>query len=91
MVNNDVRELVVKLLVQWRDQVGFYPRGATGPISKAEEKFLKHITDLVMESHDKVLISENKVLSIQSKLMKLEYNLKVRTQQLEKVMFQLNR
>lgn len=90
-VNNDVRELVVKLLVQWRDQVGFYPRGASGPISKAEEKFLKHITDLVMESYEKVSISEEKIQLFQSKFLQIENNLKIRTQQLETVMIQLQR
>lgn len=50
---DDVKQLIVTLLVQWRDQVGFYPRAASGPISKAEQKFLNRVTKLVLEAHDR--------------------------------------
>lgn len=63
--HKSVEDLVVKLLVQWREQVGFYPRGASGPISKAEEKFLNQITSLVLEAHQ---VSKNATIeSIRSR------------------------
>lgn len=48
-----VEGLVVGLLVQWREQVGFYPRGATGPISQAETRFMQRVSDLVLAAHER--------------------------------------
>lgn len=50
---NSVKGLIISLLVQWREQAGFYPRGATGPITKAEQRFLQRISDLVLSSHER--------------------------------------
>jgi hypothetical protein len=48
-----VEGLIVGLLIQWREQVGFYPRGATGPISQAETKFMQRVSDLVLAAHER--------------------------------------
>jgi hypothetical protein len=85
----NVRDLVVTLLVQWRDQVGFYPRGATSAITKAEEKFLQNITEFVMESHQRATAAEGQTRSIRSQLNQLEQNHRVKLTQLERAMMQL--
>jgi hypothetical protein len=87
----NVRDLVVTLLVQWRDQMGFYPRGATSAITKAEEKFLQNITDFVMESHQRATSAEHQTRSIQSKLNQLEQTHRLKLGQLERAMIQLYR
>lgn len=50
---SSVKSLIISLLVQWREQAGFYPRGATGPITKSEQRFLQRISDLVLASHER--------------------------------------
>lgn len=85
----DVRALVVSLLVQWRDQVGFYPRAAKAQISKAEEKFLQNVTDLVMESHQRATKSEHRLRTLQFSNYQLERQKKVQTIHLQRVMMAL--
>lgn len=50
---SSVKSLVVSLLVQWREQVGFYPRGANGPITKSEQRFLQRVSDLVLAANER--------------------------------------
>lgn len=50
-----VRDMVTVLLEQWREHVGFYPKGSSGlgAASKPEQKFLQRICDLVTSAHEK--------------------------------------
>lgn len=85
----NVRDLIVTLVVQWRDQVGFYPRGATSAISKAEEKFLQNVTDLVMESHRRATTIEDQMREDQRKINHLERINSIKSDQLERCTRQL--
>lgn len=86
---DDVRALVISLLVQWRDQVGFYPRAAKPQISKAEEKFLQHITDLVMESHHRVTAAERRAQALHFQSAQLTSRNKMLDSQIQRLRIEL--
>jgi hypothetical protein len=87
----NVRDLIVTLVVQWREQIGFYPRGATSAISKAEEKFLQNVTDLVMESHRRATVVEDQIRAARHTISLLERDNSMKSDQLERVTRQLLR
>lgn len=86
-----VRDLVITLLVQWRDQVGFYPRGASGPVTKAEQKFLQRITDFVMEAHERCLKAEKSIVSSEFNVREMDRKLRICMHRLEAVIHELYR
>ncbi len=86
-----VRDLVITLLVQWRDQVGFYPRGASGPISKAEQNFLHKITDLVMTAHERSTHCERLCVSSEGKRQDMDRKYKISSSILELTILELYR
>ena len=86
-----IQDLIVTLLVQWREQVGYYPRGAMGPVSKSENKFLQRITNLVVESHAKCMSAVVTANELKKENHDLAIRLRVSTDRLENCMVYLNR
>jgi hypothetical protein len=86
-----VKELVVSLLVQWREQTGFYPRGATAAISRAEQRFLQRICDFVMAAHERCEAANAAALLIEEEKAALEERHEVIRRKLALCTEQLNR
>ena len=86
-----VKELVISLLVQWREQAGFYPRGATAAISRAEQRFLQRICDLVMAAHERSEAAHSSALAIEEEKAALEGRHEVIKHRLALCTEQLNR
>ena len=86
-----MQDLVVSLLIQWREQVGYYPRGATGPVSKAEHTFLQRITELVLESHVRCQSAVHEANELRIVNRGLVLQLDVGKKRFENTMIYLNR
>ena len=68
---------------------GFYPRGATGPISKAEQRFLQRLTDLVMDSHSRASQCEKESLRAERERLTMDRKLTTVQKRLETAMLHL--
>jgi hypothetical protein len=86
-----VQSLVVSLLVQWREQVGYYPRGASGAVSKAEHKFMQRISDLVLESHTRCSSAVKMAAAFKRENEQLSSQLSITTDRFENCMVYLRR
>jgi hypothetical protein len=86
-----VEGLIVGLLVQWREQVGFYPRGATGPISQAETRFMQRVSDLVLAAHERCESAIENALRADEERALVEEKNKFMKQKLDVCLQQLQR
>ena len=90
--NNDgVVELISSLLNQWKDQVGSYPTTKGRIISKAEQKFLQRITDLVLGSNERCTSAQAKYRWADTRRTKAELQLKVTKSKLKSCIEHLHR
>lgn len=101
--SSPVRDLVVGLISQWKEFVGNYtvrnPIGVTGSaarntttsVSKAEQRFMQRVVDLVMQANDRALTASKKAKDFEAMVKRSEMATTISSERLKFCAQQLNR